>query len=51
MPILHTTNLYNQKAYFELYYNWYLRGKQWTSLLKGILGEDLDDSTDAEEAA
>lgn len=46
-----TTNLYNQKAYFELYYNWYLRGKQWTSLLKGILGEDLDDSTDAEEAA
>jgi len=45
-----TTNLYNQKAYFELYYNWYLRGKQWTSLLKGMLGEDLDDD-DSEQAA
>lgn len=29
-------NLYNQKAYYELFYNWDFRSKQWEGLLNGI---------------
>lgn len=31
------TNLYNQRAYFNLWYNWQFRARQWEGLLNGLL--------------
>jgi len=31
------TNLYNQRAYFNLWYNWNFRQRQWEGLLNGLL--------------
>lgn len=33
------TNLYNQRAYFNLWYNWQFRERQWEGLLNGLLSK------------
>jgi len=33
------TNLYNQRAYFNLWYNWRFRARQWEGLLNGLLSK------------